>query len=331
MAQRTTEPDVLRGIGILFVAAIHAFAYLRLPTEGGWAAPWFAVQQIAVPIFFFADFWLLARRFPQGIAPDATRAYLLNSTRRLMVPWAIFSALYLATRLAGERTGLLGGAPVLAGPASIPAALWHGAAAGQLYFLPALLMVRAAGVLLFRAAASAPRAWVLAGLLFLAWRVLLERHITPPDVGVEPVLAALTGLCFAALGWAVALSPPRATIIATPLLALAALATQTIDDRTASACWQIAYLLAVWLLVANLPDTPIQRGAAWLGRRTMEVFLLHAPIAIKIISDILLRLHVPNAAALVLAVAGCVAASLAVAAVIRRLGLAWIWGESRRA
>ena len=331
MAQRTTEPDVLRGIGILFVAAIHAFAYLHLPTEGGWAAPRFAVQQIAVPIFFFADFWLLARRFPHGVAPGATRAYLLNSTRRLMLPWAIFSLLYLATRLAGERTGLLGGAPVLTGPASLPAALWHGAAAGQLYFLPALLMVRAAGVLLFRAAASPPRAWVLAALLFLAWRVLLERHIAPPDVGVEPVLAALTGLCFAALGWAVALSAPRAPMLATAALALAALAAQTIDERTAMACWQIAYLLAVWIAITRLPDNPLQRAAAWLGRHTMEIYLLHAPIAVKLISDILLRLHVPNAAALLLAVAGCVAASLAVAALMRRLGLAWTWGEARRA
>ncbi len=306
---RATNPDALRGFGILLVAAIHGFAYLDLPTTGGWAAPWFLVHQIAVPIFFLADGWIFASRHRIGMGTAEGGRMLAASARRLMVPWALFSLLYLATRLAGERAGVLGGATVLPdGVASLPLALWRGAAAGHLYSLPALLLV-------------------------LGWRGVIEPFFPPAEIGVEPLLAAATGLGFAAIGWALAEqeASPRAWTTALAAGVGCAIAAVAIEGRGQELAGQAAYLLLAWTAARALSGNVLHRAAAWLGQRTMQIYLLHAPIIIKLTCDILRHAHVPAPAALLAAVAVAVAVSLAVAAVLQRIGLAWVWGAGRRA
>lgn len=324
---RAAYPDALRGGAILMVAAIHGFAYLNLPVTGVWAAPWFLVHEIAVPAFFLADGWIFATGHRAPVRGREAARYLSASARRLMLPWAIFSVLYLLFRLAGERAGVLGGATVLPdGLASVPLALWRGAAAGHLYFLPALLVVRAATLPLHALVAGRKRpAAILALGLIVLWRGVLEPYSPPAAIGVEPLLAAATGLGFAALGWALAEAEPawRAPLAAGVVCALAALVQ---NGRAAETLAQAGYLLLAWSAARCLTGNTLHRAAAWLGQRTMQIFLLHSPVAIKLICDALLHTRLPGAAALVLAVAGSVAAALAAAAVLARLGLAGLWG-----
>ncbi len=335
-AARAPYPDALRGYGILLVACIHAFAYLDLPVTGGWAVPWFLAHQIAVPIFFLADGWITATRHKQGYTMAEGGQMLLASARRLMVPWAVFSLLYLATRMAGERAGVLGGETVLPdGVASIPLALWRGAAAGHLYFLPALLLVRAATVPLLRLVAGRPGwAAALAVLLMVGWRGVIEPFFPPAGIGVEPLLAACTGLGFAALGWALAMQEQDtdAPVWHVPLAAGAGclIAAAALDGRGQDLAAQTGYLLLVWTAARSLGGNAVYRGFAWLGPRTMQIYLLHSPILIKLACDVLRHTHVPLPAALVLAVSVAVALSLAVASVLQRIGLGWVWGAPRR-
>jgi hypothetical protein len=93
-----------------------------------------------------------------------------------------------------------------------------------------------------------------------------------------------------------------------------------------SSAAQVSYLLAAWCVANILPATRLHRGSAWLGRRTMEIFLLHGPIPIKIASAVLLKLHVFLPLALGLDVVLATAAALGLAGMLRLARLDWIWG-----
>src|ERR1700736_2147391 len=101
----------------------------------------------------------------------------------------------------------LSGGPVLLpdGLSNIPAYLWHGAAATQLYFLPALFLVRCATLVLHPMVSGRPLATViLAASILVIWRLVIEPMLPHPTEGTEPLLASGFGLGFAALGWAIA-------------------------------------------------------------------------------------------------------------------------------
>ena len=53
----------------MFVVAIHAFGYLRLPIDGSWRALWLVVSLHGVSMFFLADGWLYATRNRMPIVP----------------------------------------------------------------------------------------------------------------------------------------------------------------------------------------------------------------------------------------------------------------------
>src|SRR5438045_3058161 len=92
---RLPYPDALRGIGILFVVAIHAFGYLRLPVEGAWQVPWLIVSLNGVSMFFLADGWLYAIQHRKSMTPKSAMTSIARSIQRLGIPWSIFSCIYL--------------------------------------------------------------------------------------------------------------------------------------------------------------------------------------------------------------------------------------------
>jgi fucose 4-O-acetylase-like acetyltransferase len=332
---RDAAPDLIRGVAILLVVAIHAFGYLGLPVTGGWAIPWFLVSQIAVPVFFLVEGWLHASRFPATSTRAAARPWLIGSAWRLMLPWAVFSVALLGLRLVAEAAGRAGGAPVLAGGiADLPLALWQGSAAAHLYFLPALLLVRAASLLLHPLVRGRPGAAVLlAAGLVLGWRLGLEPLLPMPERGVEPLLAAATGLGFAAMGWALAALrggavPALVAALALGLIAAGLQAAGLGAGRGFATAAQAAYLLAAWAAATALAGQAWIGPALWLGRRTMQVYLLHG-IPVRIAAAATIGLQVPAAPALAVTVGFGTLAALLVAALLGRLGLAWLWEAPR--
>ena len=324
---RLREPDVLRGMAILFVVAVHAFAYLGVPTGGAWAAVWFVIHQTAVPAFFLADGWLHGKRWRGAMTGAEQTEYLEASALRLLPPWAVFSVVYLGFRLVSEAAGTAGGAAVLPdGAGGLALALWRGAAAQQLYFLPALMLVRLVTPPLHRLAAGSPvRAATLAVALLVVWRIGVEWRLPVPAAGVDPLLAAMTGLCFAALGWALAEAPDRLELPAAVVPAvLFALAGAALDGRAAATGAQTSAVLALWSLAVATPAR-IAPPWRWIGRRSMEIYLLHAPIMIKLVCAAIIAAKLPAWLGLPVAVAAATAGALAAASVLGRLGLRWLW------
>jgi fucose 4-O-acetylase-like acetyltransferase len=334
--RRHSAPDVIRGIAIVFVVAIHAFAYLDLPIVGPWAPVWFMVDSVAVPAFFFAEGWLFASRHHDALRGAAWKRALVQAGQRLLIPWAIFSSLYLAERVTAEWSGIARGASVLPqGAADIVSALWLGKAAAQLYFLPALFLVRAISYLVFPGMRGRPlRACLFGAGLLILWRLELQPLLPLVPVGVDPLGAAVTGLAFAAFGWAVSerdrvdRSQP---IILGSVLALAIVA-GVAPPQWAALSAQLSYLLALWLAAVLLGDRPPLRLFSALGRNTMGIYLLHGPIIIKLVSDLLLKSGVSLPVALVIDIAVSIALALLAATQLRRFAVGRIMlGEPGKA
>ena len=160
-------------------------------------------------------------------------------------------------------------------------ALWQGRAAGQLYFLPALFLVRWAAFALHPLVRGRPVLAVLAAAaLVLGWRAGLQPFLPGPARGIDPMLAAFGGLGFAAIGWALAelelaglkrLSPVAAVAV---LLAITG-ATNLPAVYTSSAA-QVSYLLAAWCIANIVPATLLHREGASRGGASLQRLSKHA-------------------------------------------------------
>ena len=330
--QRETYPDAIRGAAILLVVAIHAFGYLRLPVEGAWNLVWICISSIAVPVFFMAEGWLHARRYTGPVGGAGVAAALRSAAPRLLLPWIAFSVIYLGFRLSLERGGVVTGPSVLPeGLSDVPKALLAGTAAGHLYFLPALLLVRAVSFGLHPLVRGRLWAASLAAATLVVVIRLWIRPVLLPDLDVEILNAALNGIGFAAIGWALAElegrghEARRALVGAIPL-ALAGLLVEGLPATLALSC---AALMMAWAAARGCPPVAPYRWLTALGRRTMDVYLLHMPVPVSLGARAMLATNVPGPLALVALVALSAASALAVGALLRRFGLGWL-GFPRR-
>lgn len=285
--RRFDHLDALRGLSIVLVVGIHAHGYAD--PEGVGMSPWVdalwpAVSTIAVASFFLADGYLFARSTERP-APFDYPAYLLRSAQRLLLPWLVFSVLYTGMRGAFEAAGFFPVRYVAGRPAAVVAlGLYESQVAMQMYFLLALFVIRSASFATRYLARAPGRAVLLAWLLYNG---LLSgagfRH------GADPFTSAVVGFRYYLLGMVV-----------------------WKFDGALRACghrlWPALALAAVGLKAARLPLEPTAqyltllafysfflaatRGEnllVCLGRQTMGIYLLHAPVVMKVAQLVALR------------------------------------------
>jgi fucose 4-O-acetylase-like acetyltransferase len=277
---RLASLDALRGVAIALVVGVHAAAYSDVDAHAWGPFIRAVVETIGVPAFFLADGYLLAVRG----RPLSYTQRLRESARRLLLPWLVFSALYGVAQAAFEAAGL-SARPLLA-DRSVPEILllaYTAAFARQLYFLPALFMIRLASGG-WRRLAEGP-AWG-AWLLWLGYAIAYRNGLGAayvervPLPGLDPGAHALWGLQFFLLGIALAGwrgTRPSARPVALACTAAAA-ATGALDPRHAA--FQYSYLLAAF--AASVWLAPRLPRLAVLGRQTMGVYLLHTPVLLKL-------------------------------------------------
>jgi surface polysaccharide O-acyltransferase-like enzyme len=319
-SSRLAHLDSLRALAICLVVAIHARGYVHLGDDAeGIIGP--AVLLIGVPVFFLCDGFLfvhgrlLTSQFDYG-------SYLLASARRLLVPWVIFSALYLGARIAFESIGVLSERAAL-GRAALPLLLgvYGSKFAPQMYFLLSLFLIRMLANL-FRYLATAPVfvVWMIFAVYAVVFHAGFQRWLTELlTMDLDPVRHAFWGLQFYFLG--ALLARHQAFIDRMPLAFAAAAAvalglTLALGGlQSARVLVQYAYLLAAYLffLAATSPSSTFSR----FGRDSMGIYLLHAPVLLNGISIVIGALFAQPLLAYLVLVGGTTSAAYALTRVIR--------------
>jgi surface polysaccharide O-acyltransferase-like enzyme len=280
---------VLRGLAIILVVGIHAPAYAgAVPSSlAGWPTVYGMIAAMAVPAFFLCDGVLFARAEQRS----RSRGYLetmYRSIRRLLGPWIVFTVIYTIARLMGEKAGLFREFLILGQPPSeIARVIWESRIAPQLYFLPALFLIRCLGPLL-RPLAHRP-AW-LAVLAFGLYQVLLNS--SGYRWGSDPIPQAISGFRYYLLGIVVyryhSVFSAQAMGILAVLVAGLMLLIYLGDGPNPSLLYKFTLLLAAYTssIVLDRPGRPL----GWLGRKSMGIYLLHTPPLMKVAQLVAVRI-----------------------------------------
>lgn len=293
--------DGFRAIGIMMVVATHALEYTQLNSQAR-AVISFWVYSVAVSPFFITDGFLFARGQSGGEAFSAAR-YLAKSAKRLLIPWLVFSLLYALLRWAYECWGNPS-AHLIVGESlfSILGAFYYSSFAAQLYFLLSLFLIRAiAPVTRYLLSLSRITVLVVFCGYVSAWYLTKMGAV---ELGIDPILLAFWGLQFYLLGVVLYLYHAEVVTYAHGLsaAALALLFAARAPSVALPVVPQFAYLLAVYFLIVALGSR--ERILAEVGRSTMGIYVLHAPVLIKVVSQIVALFLVPTGVTCYLVVSG---------------------------
>ncbi len=303
--------DALKGAAILGVLFVHmAFSARFDAATLGHIRLLQDVFAWCVLAFFFASGLLHGLNdTARGIRDFATRRAI-----RLLIPCAAFTWMNKLLLLAAKAGGFLASdaAPAPEGLRAVLEFIFI-PAAPQFYFLAHLFAIAVVAHVLLRLRLTgngfAP--WLLAALLLQAyWFLPLEK----PHGEALTQLPLYGALYLAGIGFAQAGKSPRAITgagAAVFLIAVAAVATHRVPAIDAAIPPALALLFSV-------VPAGILAPLAWLGKRSGAIYAWHAPLLMPVLSIILVKLHLagwPLIAAMSILTA---AASLAVAAVVRR-------------
>ncbi len=305
--ERLEYLDSLRAVAMLMVVGIHALSYVTLDGTVREVTA-FIVKSAAVPIFFLCDGFLLATQRAAGRPFDYGR-YMRRSAWRLLVPWAVFSLIYTGSRAVLELAGLSSMQLVLGqSPLSILRAIYASAIAQQLYFLLSLFLIRSFS---FATRPLFGLSWGLQLLVFLAFTVgfqFSEDSIKSICVeGLDPVLHALWGGQFYLAGAVLArlhqrLFPWARYLVLAFFVMSVALWLPQWGGRLIRMTIQLSYILCLYFSALAL--TSKRSAIARVGQQSMGIYLLHAPVLLKLVAlavCAVLGHHLGSFAAVVLA------------------------------
>lgn len=270
------------------VVAIHARAYVDLTAEAELIIKPI-VTLIAVPVFFLCDGFLFTHGRIMKQRFDY-RQYLVNSARRLLAPWALFSVLYLIARWACETVGILRQELVIGqDPTFVLLEVYGSAIAPQMYFLLSLFLIRTLTVVSrYLATIPIPIVWII----FLAYTFLFREVIASPlrsafALDLDPIRHAFWGLQYYLLGAVLARHHVHiarsAKSFAYAALAVCCLALVLGGLERSLVILQYSYLLCAYFVFLAVASTGSLLSR--IGRESMGIYLLHAPVLLKGVSE----------------------------------------------
>lgn len=282
--------DNMRAIAIVMVVGVHTVSYcVELPDyQKGIII--FVVHTISVPVFFLVDGYLYAR----SVIHSNSHGYIKNSVLRLLVPWIIFTLFYAIARYAFELMGFLNDREIIGHSwKEVAISAYASVYAPQMYFLLSLFLVRLCAPVL--ELLFIRKSYFITLLLFIGYYTVYTsiKPIVSTSLniagGQEPVLHALWGMQFYIVGIIVfktsEIMDVRKLFIPFLFLFISSLFVRDAYEGSDGALVQYLYLLTFFIFF-----TLFQNRFALLnsiGRNTMGIYLIHAPIVLKGVSLIL--------------------------------------------
>ena len=288
--------DSLRALAVVMVIGGHATGYCLPLSYQQKGVILFILQSVSVPVFFLVDGYLFAK----SAAAGKERPYLQtvrNNLFRLLVPWAVFTLFYTGARYYFETIGFFRDQLIVGHSwRDVAISAYASLYAPQLYFLASLFLIRLCGPV-FRKLALAKSGSLLLVLFFgyCAMYTSCMPWIAPYlDIrgGQAPVTNALWGIQFYLAG-VILFRASRILSLGKLLLPflLVFLASLPIAGRLGSAgrvIVQHLYLITLFLCFLRVGNRlPL---LALLGRNSMGIYLIHAPIVLKCVSLVVNKL-----------------------------------------
>lgn len=314
--------DTVKGAAILLVVFGHVWLGLRgagLIADGAlFTTVEAAIYLFHMPVFFFVSgVFFSARSAPA----DFARQKLLTLLWPLLLwSWVEGTALWLSGQ--GADRGLTGPLEVLAYPVPVKSVFW---------FLWALFVLQGITYAVQRLVPSAARLVLLALALGAVGVFLLRVDPGRAVTILENAPYFLAGVLMMPLRRALIAPRPLAILVALALFVLAQ--ALRLRDGGDAPWFQLTALLAVLGFTSALGRvgaTGAGRALAWLGQRTMPVYLVHIILTAGA-RAVLLKLGVTALGPhLIVGTLAGVAVPLALDAVVQRLRLGQIVGFGQR-
>ena len=265
------------------VVGIHTLAYV--PLEGiERTITGFIVHPIAVAIFFTVDGILLARDREQG-RYFRYGAYLFRSGKRLLIPWFLFSLLYVVLRGILEYAGVFSENLVKGGSVwDLAVLVYSSKVASQMYFLLSLFFIRTFSFAWQRMAVLP--VWILIGI-WAVYTVITSavgsKLVLFFPEGLDPVYHAIMGLRFYLLGMVLYVCRRSIEKYGGPIIIVSLLATACFKSLSATTILiQVPYLVCVYVIFLKYFNR--ESIVSRTGLYTMGIYVIHAPIIVKALS-----------------------------------------------
>jgi len=277
--------DRLRGVAICMVVAIHATEYTDI--SGQAKAFLLSCFGIAVPSFFMVDGYLFCASFKSR--KFDYRVYLTKSCVRLLVPWVVFTVIYVAFRAALEYSNVLPVRVIVGRPIEkLAMSIYMSSISSQMYFLLSLFLIRAwtpaLRYLLLVPTYLVPFifvAYALAWNEFSGLRLFSASDVDCLGGCFEPVTHALWGLQYYLFGACLFLCRERLELHYHAVLISSLLMYGFAKSVHISLGWSEQYigLLILWSMMRVFPSS--DSWIAQVGKATMGIYILHMPIVLK--------------------------------------------------
>jgi fucose 4-O-acetylase-like acetyltransferase len=290
MGTRLILLDALKATGILMVVAVHVLTKIQLDGPNQKLVG-FLVGAIAVPLFFLVDGFLFSWKWT-GVSQFNYLSYVRKSAVRLLVPWVVFTLIYLALRATLESHNLTTDT-ILLGKGFIGwiKVIYLSEISPHMYFLLSLFLIRLGSFGLYRVLGWSSQTWASVGLLYgVVYQVVHPKEWFLP--GADPVLLAFWGLQFYCLGIVLQKADAFVRRYLGGILILCGGATIIMRYLTleyTGMMTQVLYLVAIYSAIFLVTLHTSWRFA--LGSETMGVYLLHSPVLVWVIAGSVSRVY----------------------------------------